>query len=131
MAFRDLLHTLDESATTPAQVERSVVAHLNWLLNSRRDRHPQLEGYGLPDLHDYMHSPNPEVALAVELKRVIEKYEPRLTRVRVSPEAGPEGTFVGRLHARFVIEAMLVEEEGRREFHEMAEIDHDGNVDLK
>ncbi len=131
MAFRDLLHTLDETATTPASPERSIVDHLNWLLNSRRDRCPHLDGYGLPDLHDYLHMPNPESALASELRRIIERYEPRLTRVRVTPEPGPEGTFTGRLHARFVIHAALAGGDEQREFEEMAEIDHEGHVDMQ
>jgi len=131
MAFRDLLHTLDNTSAGAARPEECILEHLNWLLNCQRDRTPHLEGFGMPDLHDYLAKPDPETAVAVELRRVIERYEPRLAQVRVVPDTGADGTFYGRLHARFVIEAVLLTESERGEFRETAEIDHQGNVDMR
>jgi type VI secretion system lysozyme-like protein len=131
MAFRDLLHTLDHTATGSAQPEQCIVDHLNWLLNTRRDRHPQLEGFGMPDLHEYLTRADPEMAVALELRRVIERYEPRLTRVRVLPEPGPEGSFCERLHARFIIEAVLALDEVKTRIHQLAEIDREGYINLR
>ena len=130
-AFRDLLHTLDNTVAATARPAPCILAHLNWLLNSQRDRTPHLAGFGMPDLHDYLTKPDPETAVAVELRRVIERYEPRLAKVRVLPDKGPEGSFFGRFQARFVIEAVLAVESEHVEFREMAEIDHQGGVDLR
>lgn len=131
MAFRDFLHTLESPGTSPPRPEFCIVDHLNWMLNSRRDRHPHLVGYGLPDLHDFLTRPDPEAALAAELRKVIERCEPRLAHVRVFPDAGPEGSFTGRLQARFIIEAQLVGGGERLEFREEAEIDQIGNVAMR
>lgn len=131
MVFRDLLHTLGNNVTIPAQPEKCIVAHLNWLLNSRRDRHPHLPGYGMPDLHSFLTKPDPETAVATEIRKVIELYEPRLARVRVLPEPGHEGSFNERFHVRFIIEAVLAGEGDRLEFHETAEISREGNVKLR
>jgi type VI secretion system lysozyme-like protein len=130
MAFRDLLHTLDNTAAGNAQPEQCIITHLNWLLNTRRDRHPQLEGFGMPDLHEYLTEADPETVVALELRKVIERYEPRLSRVRVLPEPGPEGSFYGRLHARFVIEGVLAADEAQTRIRQLAEIDRAGYVDL-
>lgn len=131
MAFRDLLHTLDTSASVEARPEHCIVSHLNWLLNSRRDRHPHLPDYGMPDLHDYLTSPDPASAIAIEMRKIIERYEPRLTGVRVSPESEQDGPFKESFYIKFIIEAVLAGEETRLEFHETAEVSRGGNVKLR
>lgn len=68
-----------------AQVRQDdVLAHLRILLNSRQGQSPSAPDYGLPDLTDFMHSlPHGVRALELVLQRVVERYEPRLTDVRL------------------------------------------------
>ena len=63
---------------------RSVVSHLGYLFNSRRGALPHLPDYGLPDVSEiYRDLPDSIDPLSSELRRIIERYEPRLARVRV------------------------------------------------
>jgi len=130
MKFRDLLHTLDPEAPPEAQPEKCIVEHINWLLNSRRERHPLCKDFGLPDFHEVLHKSDFEQYLAFELKKTLGRYEPRLAQVKVEPEFGDRGRFSGRLQANFVIEAVLVTDQTYLEFSEIAEIGYDGNVEI-
>jgi len=62
----------------------SVCLHLNSLLNSRRGVLAHMNDYGLPDVEDiYEGLPYSQQTLAFEVKKLIEKYEPRVRSVRV------------------------------------------------
>jgi len=63
----------------------SIVAHLQRILNTRQGNVPIADGYGVPDLTDFMLS-YPESVTEIEksLRQAIEEYEPRLRSVRVS-----------------------------------------------
>ncbi|TCS41297.1 type VI secretion system baseplate subunit TssE [Reinekea marinisedimentorum] len=66
----------------------SVHDHLIRLLNARQGVLEHLPDYGLPDLDMlYRELPYSEQDIAFAVKNVIEKYEPRLTQVRVQPRA--------------------------------------------
>lgn len=67
---------------------KSVHDHLMRLLNARQGVLKHLPDYGLPDLDMfYRELPYSEQDIAFAVKRVIEKYEPRLVQVRVIPRA--------------------------------------------
>jgi len=62
----------------------SVCLHLNSLLNSRRGVLSHMSDYGLPDVEDiYEGLPYSQQTLAFEVKKLIEKYEPRVKSVIV------------------------------------------------
>ncbi|MCJ8320800.1 MAG: type VI secretion system baseplate subunit TssE [Colwellia sp.] len=62
----------------------SVCKHLNSLLNSRRGVLAHMSDYGLPDVESiYEGLPYSQQTLAFEVKKLIEKYEPRVRSVNV------------------------------------------------
>jgi type VI secretion system protein len=62
----------------------SVVSNLNRLFNTRRDTIRHLPDYGLPDMATgYRDAPRSSDDLRRAIKASIEKYEPRLNRVRI------------------------------------------------
>jgi type VI secretion system protein len=97
----------------------SVRRNLRRLLNARHGMSEAQEDYGLPALADVIVGSGDHVRLVVEaIRTAIEKYEPRLRNVRVTPqleEARPDAlvfrvdaTLAGRLHeARVWYQASL------------------------
>ena len=70
----------------PAKDRRitSVMDHLNRLFNTRRGTIPHLPDYGLPDISEiYRKMPGGIEELQSAIKKTVEKYEPRLTRIKV------------------------------------------------
>ncbi len=67
-----------------AQLVSSILQHLGKMLNTRRGNAPVAPDYGIPDLADMVHS-FPESVRIMEqaIRCTIEKYEPRLTNIRV------------------------------------------------
>ncbi|HET8903732.1 MAG TPA: type VI secretion system baseplate subunit TssE [Saccharospirillum sp.] len=75
-------------AEYPGKDERlaSIHDHLVRLLNARQGVLSHLPDYGLPDLNlFYQDLPYSEADMAVSVKSIIEKYEPRLRQVQVLP----------------------------------------------
>jgi len=69
----------------------SIQEHLVHLLNMRQGRTQHLEGYGLPDIHEiYFNLPGSLEVLATRIRETIERYEPRLTAVRVDQLEKPD-----------------------------------------
>jgi type VI secretion system protein len=65
----------------------SIMDHLNRLFNTREGSLPHLKDYGLPDISDiYRKMPHGIEELQKAIKRTIEKYEPRLAKVKVVPK---------------------------------------------
>lgn len=85
--FDKLLGSLDHHASgdiEPEQIYRSISTHLMRLLNSRRGSLSHLPDYGIPDLAEiYQNLPYSINRLIQAMKQTIEKYEPRLVKVRV------------------------------------------------
>jgi type VI secretion system protein len=105
----------------------SIVAHLQRILNTRQGNVPIADGYGVPDLTDFMLS-YPESVTEIEksIRQAIEEYEPRLSAVRVSFVHQEEDV----LCLRFQIVAQLRAESGRNILIETI-VDSDGKVSLK
>ncbi|MCH8532170.1 MAG: type VI secretion system baseplate subunit TssE [Saccharospirillum sp.] len=65
---------------------KSIHDHLSRLLNARQGVLSHLPDYGLPDMNIcYGNLPYSQNDLASQIKAVLEKYEPRLRRVQVTP----------------------------------------------
>jgi len=91
----------------------SVRDHLARLLNARHGMCEAMPDYGLPALSDLIVGTGDHVRLVQEaIKTAIEKYEPRLRRVKVSRVVDPD-RLDGRTLA-FRIEAVLI---GRQAEH--------------
>lgn len=71
-------------AADPYRVSRSVLDHLERMLNVRQGSVETLPDYGLPDFNDVMARPGAGVGeLRKAIKHTVETYEPRLKRVKV------------------------------------------------
>ena len=63
---------------------RSIMDHLNRLFNTRQGSLSHLDDYGLPDISEvYRRMPDGIEDLRDAVRRAVERYEPRLKRVRV------------------------------------------------
>lgn len=86
------------------RLKRSVLRHLQHMLNSRHGHAPAQPDYGIPDLNEFMFEfPDSITPMRVAIERSIEKYEPRLKDVRatwVTDENDP-------LNIRFEVTARL------------------------
>src|SRR5574340_490365 len=76
------------------QIVASVMEHLGKMLNTRRGNAPVAPDYGIPDVVDMIHA-FPESIRIMEqaMRNTIEKYEPRLTNVRVKHTAAEDDVF--------------------------------------
>jgi type VI secretion system protein len=82
-------HFLDgtpvESVPAASRGIMSIMDHLSRLFNTREGS-LHLEGYGLPDISEiYRKMPHGIEELQKAIKRTVEKYEPRLIKVKVTP----------------------------------------------
>jgi type VI secretion system protein len=80
----------------PAQWKlRSIVDNLNRLFNTRRGSIAHVPDYGLPDISQvYRDLPYSIEGLRAAIKQVVEKYEPRLRRIKVEQQLlGQEAGF--------------------------------------
>jgi type VI secretion system protein len=90
------------------RLKRSVVTHLQVMLNSRHGHAPAQPDYGIPDLNEFMFAfPDSITPMRQAIERSIEKYEPRLKNVKAVWVADPDNP----LNIRFEITAQLVGEE--------------------
>jgi type VI secretion system protein len=65
----------------------SVLSNLNYLFNTRRGALSHMPDYGLPDITEiYRDIPDSVLKLRKSIKEAVERYEPRLHRVRVDPQ---------------------------------------------
>lgn len=75
---------------------RSVIDNLNRLFNSRQGTIGHLPDYGLPNLSEiYRDAPETIDVFRAAIRETVEKYEPRMRRVRVTHQ--PSGPHAGRL----------------------------------
>ncbi|WP_428241896.1 type VI secretion system baseplate subunit TssE [Gynuella sp.] len=73
----------------------SIHDHLIRLLNARQGVLGHLPDYGMPDLNRlYQELPYSESDMAIAIKNIVEKYEPRLSRVQVIPQSRDYNTAV-------------------------------------
>jgi len=89
---------------------RSIMNHLQRILNTKHGSVPIAEDYGMPDFTDLPSAFSNESTHEVErtLRTEILKYEPRLQKVRISFESQKEDI----LSLRFKVEAQLMGDDG-------------------
>ena len=67
------------------RLRKSVILHLRKMLNTRHGHAPAQPDYGIPDLNEFMFSmPESITPMRQAIQTTIEKYEPRLSNVKVS-----------------------------------------------
>jgi len=91
-------HFLDGQAVAeedPAHRKlRSIIDSLSRLFNTRRGSIAHVPDYGLPDISQvYRDLPYSIDGLRAAVKLVVEKYEPRLRRIRVEQQKDKEGEY--------------------------------------
>ncbi|MCM0082096.1 type VI secretion system baseplate subunit TssE [Geomonas sp. Red32] len=103
---------------------RSLVSHLQRILNTRQGNVPIAGDYGVPDFIDFLQTfPESVVAIESSIRTAIEKYEPRLSNVNVAFLPDQDDV----LTLRFQINANLTGEGGRRVCFETV-VDADGKL---
>jgi type VI secretion system protein len=114
--------------TGPQRLKRSLARHLTSLLNTRQGSVPIASDYGIADMTDLGRSFTEESVAEFngELERVIMRYEPRLSAVRVAYSPRPDMP----LSAVFSIEAAVNTEYGRQTLHFETILDATGTVRL-
>lgn len=122
------LETKRNGATERQRLERSLARHLTDMLNTRRGSVPVAPDYGIADVTDLGRSFTEESVeeFKAELERVIMRYEPRLSSVRVKHTPRPEMP----LSAVFEIEAAVNTEYGRQTLRFETMLDATGAVRL-
>ncbi|MCK4696439.1 MAG: type VI secretion system baseplate subunit TssE [Candidatus Cloacimonetes bacterium] len=88
---------------------RSIISHLQKLLNTRQGNAQIAEDYGIPDITNFPQNTLSETSQTIELlfEKAIQKYEPRLKDIKVSFEP-VEGDI---LNLRFKLEGFIADEE--------------------
>ncbi len=111
----------------PRRVIDSVLRHLRRILNTKQGNVLIAEDYGVPDFSDFLNAlPDSIRDIEKNIRAAIQKYEPRLTGVRVNfipQEDDP-------LSLRFQITARLAMDSKTQVFIETI-VDADGQVEIR
>lgn len=119
--FHDGHAVLDDDAGT--QRMQSVIDNLTRLFNTRRGAVEHLPEYGLPDISQvYRDLPYSIDGLRVAIKEVVERYEPRLRRIRVEKQEKDKDDEYD-MRVSFVLSGEL--EKGRRVSFQTTFASHD------
>ncbi len=101
---------IDPYGHPPSSLYEAIKDHLVVLLNTRRGSVLHLDDFGLPDLSDiYKGYPESLHYLGAEIKRTIEKYEPRIIQLKVELVSSSSDNF----EANFAITGYLKGSDGR------------------
>jgi len=102
----------------------SILDNLNRLFNTRRGAIDHLPDYGLPDITQvYRDLPYSVEGLRQSIKAAIERYEPRLRRVRVEHEKGdPYAMRITFLLSAEMMRGQKVQFQTTFASHELAEV---------
>ena len=111
-----------------AQLVASILEHLGKMLNTWRGNAPVALDYGIPDLAGLVHS-FPEAIRTMEqaIRTTIEKYEPRLSNVRVRYSGSEEDIF--SLH--FDVTAVLSPSASRKAVSFQTKVGSSGEVTIR
>lgn len=116
MLYRSLLSRLESPPPPGArklpgdmeEVMESIHQHLQTMLNTRRGASETVPDYGTSDFSDFFRGYESVETLKEEIRRSVERYEPRLSDVQVVFEPRDDDPY--RVH--FEIVANIVTEEG-------------------
>ncbi len=101
---------IDPYGQPPAGLYEAIKDHLVVLLNTRRGSIAHLPEFGLPDLADiYKGYPESLHYLGAEIKRTIEKFETRITKLKVELISSSSDYF----EANYAITGYLKESDGK------------------
>ena len=116
--------TTISSRTVNDQV-RSILHHLQRLLNARQGHAAAQMGYGIPDPSEVLHGYGDAIGgMARAIKTSVEKYETRLTAVQVRHVAAPDEI----LTLRFQITGQLAKSKDRVPVVFDTHVDHSGRI---
>ena len=102
--------SIDPYGKPPASMYEAIKDHLVIMLNTRRGSIPHLEDFGLPDLTEiYKGYPESLHFLGAEIKRTIEKYEPRLIHLDIELVSSSSDHF----EANYAITGYLRDPDGK------------------
>lgn len=112
----------------PKRIMDSTLRHLQQILNTRRGNVPIAEDYGMPDFTNFRHA-DPDTLREFEraIRQTIQKYEPRLTGVRVRLLSQDEDL----LSLRFQIVAMLATKDQKEPVLFESVVNSEGKISIK
>ena len=103
---------LDPDDGPPSSLYEAIKDHLVLLLNTRRGAISHLPDYGLPDLSDiYKGYPESLHYLGAEIKRTIERFEPRLVQLKIELLSSSSRYF----EANYAITGYVLNADGKKE----------------
>lgn len=106
---------------------QSIIGNLRAILNTRLGDSPAASDFGVIDLADLYHDfPNATQYLQRSIRDTIQKYEPRLTSVRVRPAPSEDP-----LTLVFDISARLTHDRRRGLVRVRTQVNHGGRVDIE
>ena len=106
---------------------QSIIGNLRAILNTRLGNSPAAADFGVIDLADLYHDfPNATQYLQRSIRDTIQKYEPRLTSVRVRPAPSEDP-----LTLVFDISARLANDRRRGLVRVRTQVNHGGRVDIE
>lgn len=112
----------------PKRIIDSVLKHLQRILNTRRGSVPIAEDYGVPDFSDFLGAyPDSLRDFEKSIRQTIQKYEPRLTGVRVRLVPQDEDL----LSLRFEVVANLATEGEKVPVFFESTVDADGKISIR
>ncbi len=124
---RGLLGRLASSTPSRSTDEvQSIIGNLRAILNTRLGDSPAASDFGVIDLADLYHDfPNATQYLQRSIRETIQKYEPRLTSVRVRPAPSENP-----LTLVFDISARLAHDRRRGLVRVRTQVNHGGRVEI-
>ena len=112
----------------PKLMMDSTLRHLQQILNTRRGNVPIAEDYGMPDFTNFRHADTDSLReFERAIRQTIQKYEPRLTAVRVRLLPQDEDV----LSLRFQIVAMLATQDLKEPVLFESVVDSQGKISIK
>jgi len=106
---------------------QSIIGNLRAILNTRLGDSPAAADFGVIDLSDLYHDfPNATQFLQRSIRDTIQRYEPRLTSVRVRPAPSEDP-----LTLVFDISARLTHDRRRGLVRVRTQVNHGGRVDIE
>ena len=99
----------EQRVKATADVTHSIRIHLGQLLNTRQGSVSISPDYGVPDMTNVPGDSIQEIRQNIEqiLQQVVQKYEPRLAKIRMTMDQDDKNSFA----LRFRLEAVLSEQE--------------------
>lgn len=118
------------ASSTPARSSdevQSIIGNLRAILNTRLGDSPAAADFGVVDLSDLYHDfPDATQFLQRSIRDTIQKYEPRLTSVRVRPASSEDP-----LTLVFDISARLASDRKRGLVRVRTQVNHGGRVEIE